>query len=83
VLTATAPKPVPRLDQSVFSAGSRETIQVPSEDERPPHWIDVTKVSSTHVNAVALLVAYRTYLPRNENSAALNFGPGTDTWRRC
>ena len=39
-LVLPAPKPVPRAGQQV--SGSRETI--PSEDERPPHWFDVTKV---------------------------------------
>jgi hypothetical protein len=40
---SSAPKPIPRGTGQFVS--DTHTDAAPSEDERPPHWINVTKVS--------------------------------------
>ncbi len=40
---SSAPKPIPRGTGQLVSDTHMDAA--PSEDERPPHWINVTKVS--------------------------------------
>ncbi len=43
---SSAPKPIPRGTGQFVSDTYQDVA--PSEDERPPHWINVTKVSESH-----------------------------------